>query len=236
MTTTLTTQHHFTGTRPIKVDPRGRMTLPKDVLKDLEEKVVAIVLGDPELKMDPYGVRYMGQWVSVVTKPNIRKRIKEIIEETKGEDVDVPDIVYKHALLDAKILIDPIEEAQKVFLRHWRYEEQGRQREYTTMELNLDVLLAHIRKREEQDRKYLPERVTENIYMSTQRERIDAQGRIYFGKEHEIVRGALETAERKLVMLGMEDMFVLMTPKQREELQREGYVMRRGELVHIVRT
>ncbi|MEK6868315.1 MAG: hypothetical protein AABX98_05840, partial [Nanoarchaeota archaeon] len=195
----IATQHYFTGIHPLKVDPRGRITLPKEVVRDLEEKVVATVLGDPELMMNEFGVRYQNQWVYMVTKANIRARIKEIIGSVQKEDAEAPDVFYKQALLNARILINPAEEAQKVILRYWSYEEEGKQREYTTMELNLDVLLAHIRKREEQDRKYIPERVTEKLYMSAQRERIEAQGRLYIGKEHEILRAALETEERKLL-------------------------------------
>ncbi len=235
MTTTLATQYHFTGTYELKVDPSGRIRLSREVLRGLEEKVIATVLGDPELEMNEFGVRYQNHWVYGVTQPNIRSQIREVMASVNQEEREAPDIFYKQALLNAKILIHPAEEARKVLLRQWKYEEEGKEREYMTMELNLDVLLAHIRNREDQDKKYVPERVMEEIYMSTQAETIDAQGRIYFGRDHEIMKKVLGTTERKIILLGMDDMFVFITPEQREAMQRRELQIKR-KLIHMVRT
>ncbi len=237
MTITLATQYNFTGTYIIKVDPKGRIGIPADVMRGLEEKVRATIISDSEVQINEYGLQYRGQWLYVSREETSRRRIKEFIDKIKEQDPNTPNIVYKSALLDAKILLDPAEEAKKIQTRHWQYYEDGQKREYTTLYVHLDMMIGDIRKREERERRPEPERIQENIHCSMQVFEIDAQRRICFGKNHEIMRGALQTREREIVLLGMQDMLVLITPAQREALQRrEPQFARERELIQLVRT
>lgn len=232
MTLTVATQYEFTGTYQLKVGSRGRMTLPRDILKGLEERVRAQVLGNPELEMNPYGVKYKGHWLYVTQEDRAgRRRIKEIVEQIQQEDPEAPEILYKNALLQRNMLINVAEEAKDIVTRHWRFygEEKA---EYTTMHLALDVRMEEIRKQGE--RASESERVRENVYCGTQRYSLDDQGRICFGKDHEITRNA---GDGKIVMLGMQDMLVLMTPAQREALQKaEPKFLRERQVIQLVRS
>ncbi|MBI5003060.1 hypothetical protein HZC31_06765 [Candidatus Woesearchaeota archaeon] len=238
MTIPLATQYNFTGTYTLKVDPRGRIAIPVDIARGLEQKVRATIIADPDVQISEYGVQYRGQWLYVSREQTSqRKRIREFIDKIKQEDPTVPDIIYKSTLLDAKLLLDPADEAKKIQTRHWQYSEDGQKREYTTLYTNLDMMMGDIRRREELGRRPEPERIQENIYCSTQAFEIDAQNRICFGKNHEIVREALQTTGREIVLLGMQDMLVLITPAQREALQkREPAFLREGQLVHLIRS
>ena len=238
MTISLATQYEFEGTYALKVDPRGRIAIPADMMRGLEEKVRATLIADPEVQMSEYGVQYRGQWLYVSREQTSqRKRVREFIDKIKQEDPDAPDVVCKSAVLDTKLLLDPAKEARKIQAKHWQYYEGGQKREYTTLYVHLDMMIGDIRRREERERKPEPARIEENIHCSTQVFEIDEQRRIYFGRDDEIIKEALQTKERKIILLGMQDMLVLITPAQREALQKKELMFSpEGELIHLVRT
>lgn len=234
MTITLATQYNFTGTYTLKVDPRGRISFPRDIIRGLEEKVLAIVIADQELKMNQYGVEYMGQWLYVTREDTSgRRRIRDFFEEIRKADPEAPSVVYKTALLENNMLIDPKLESRDIVTKHWKYTFEGEEVEYMTITLNLARIIEDIKNRTE--KKSEPERIREDMYSSSQRYTIDDLGRICMGKNHEIVRKTLATKGRELMLLGMGDMLVLMTPEQREALQRgEPRFLREGRLVHLI--
>ncbi len=237
---TCATQYSFTGTYTLTIDPKGRVTIPADVMRGLEEKVCAVILGDPELRMNQYGVEYRGQWL-YVTNENIseRKRVKKLLDKIREEDPEAPEIMYKSALLLENGIINPSEEARDIVTRHWRYTVDEKEVKFTTVHLGLDVKIEEIRNKAE--RKYEPERVMEGIYCSTQRYKIDGHGRIGFGVNNEVIEWdkqekVIEGGKREIMLFGMQDMLVLITPAQREALQRrEPVFTRAGELVRIAR-
>jgi DNA-binding transcriptional regulator/RsmH inhibitor MraZ len=227
-------QYQCNGCYLLTVDPRGRITFPKDVSRGLEQKVHATIVGDSDIVVNAYGVQYQQQWVYVSREhTRQRKTIVEIREKIKQEDAEAPEVVYKAALLERKVPIDPAEEARKIVTKLWQYQQGGERVQYMTVHLYLDTVIERIRRQQKSQTEL--ETVTSEIHCSTQSYEIDAQGRICLGKDHGIVQEALQ-GNRELVLLGMQDMFVFMTPEQREALQKaEPRFIRDHQVIQLVR-